>query len=263
MDEIDVAAFLHDRMRDRQLESAWSWEHCPTVHAGGDAPVGHTTPGDRTLPPGEVLHVDFGVNHCGYAADIQRLFYRPVDADGNTGNAGDAGTDVTDGDGGDKSERDPTTPPADLRAAYNDVRAAIDAAFETVAPGVQGFEVDAAARSTIIDRGWPAYEHAVRHNVGRNAHDGGTLLGPRWDRYGESPEGIVREGEIYTLELGVDTQWGVSRTRRADRGDGRRCGVLRRATDRAVHARITGGHRIRGKALVVSARELSTRTRPR
>ena len=217
MDEIDVAAFLHDRMRDRQLESAWSWEYCPTVHAGGDAPVGHTTPGDRTLPPGEVLHVDFGVNHCGYAADIQRLFYRPVDADGNTGNAGDAGTDVTDGDGdkdatdgdgGDKSERDPTTPPADLRAAYNDVRAAIDAAFETVAPGVQGFEVDAAARSTITDRGWPAYEHAVRHNVGRTAHDGGTLLGPRWDRYGESPEGIVREGEIYTLELGVDTQWG-------------------------------------------------------
>lgn len=203
--EADVSAFFHDRMRTRGLESAWSWEYCPTVHAGGDAPVGHTTPGDRTLPPGEVLHVDFGVKHRGYAADIQRLFYRPADGDGDDGkNDSDGNGD----DGGNESEGDPTTPPADLRAAYDDVRAAIDAAFETVEPGVQGFEVDAAARSAITDRGWPVYEHAAGHNVGRNAHDGGTLLGPRWDRYGESPEGIVREGEIYTLELGVDTQWG-------------------------------------------------------
>ena len=75
-------------------------------------------------------------------------------------------------------------------------------------PGVQGFVVDDAARDEITDRGWPEYKHAVGHNVGRNAHDGGTLLGPKWDRYGESPDGIVREGEIYTLELGVDTEWG-------------------------------------------------------
>ena len=191
--ERDVVEFLHGRMRDRDLESAWSWEYCPTVHAGGDAPVGHTSPGDRAVPPGEVLHVDFGVKYRGYAADIQRLFYRPQ----GDGSVDDRETPSHD-----------TEPPADLRAAYNDVRAAIDAAFATVEPGVRGFEVDAAARSTITDRGWPPYEHAVGHNVGRNAHDGGTLLGPRWDRYGESPNGIVREGEIYTLELGVDTKWG-------------------------------------------------------
>ena len=179
--EADVAEFLHGLMEDRGLDSAWSWDYCPTVHAGGASEAGHTMAGDLTLPKGEVLHIDFGVKYEGYATDIQRLYYY-----------GEDGQD----------------PPAELQSAYDDVRAAIDAAFDAMEPGVQGFVVDDAARDEITDRGWPEYKHAVGHNVGRNAHDGGTLLGPKWDRYGESPDGIVREGEIYTLELGVDTEWG-------------------------------------------------------
>ncbi|MEF8779781.1 MAG: M24 family metallopeptidase [Haloferacaceae archaeon] len=179
--EADAAEFLHDRMSERGLDSAWSWDYCPTVHAGSDAEFGHTMPGDLTLPPGEVLHVDLGVKYGGYATDIQRLFYYPRNGEG---------------------------PPPGLREAFADVRGAIDAAFEAMEPGVRGYEVDAAAREEITDRGWPAFKHAVGHNVGRNAHDGGTLLGPRWDRYGDSPDGIVREGEIYTLELGVKSEWG-------------------------------------------------------
>lgn len=179
--EADVADFIHGRMQERGLDSAWSWDYCPTVHAGGESELGHTMPGDLTLPQGEVLHIDFGVKYEGYATDIQRLYYYPE---------GDSG------------------PPDELQSAYEDVRAAIDASFEVMEPGVKGFEVDDAARDEITDRGWSEFKHAVGHNVGRNAHDGGTLLGPKWDRYGESPEGIVREGEIYTLELGVDTEWG-------------------------------------------------------
>ncbi len=179
--EADVADFIHERMTERGLESAWSWDYCPTVHAGGASEPGHTMAGDLTLPKGEVLHTDFGVKYKGYATDIQRLYYYS--------------------DNGEE-------PPEDLLEAYRDVRAAIDAAFDTMAPGVKGHEVDDAARDEITSRGWPEYKHAVGHNVGRNAHDGGTLLGPKWDRYGTSPDGIVREGEIYTLELGIDTEWG-------------------------------------------------------
>jgi Xaa-Pro aminopeptidase len=40
--------------------------------------------------------------------------------------------------------------------------------------------------------------------VGRVAHDGGAILGPRWERYGSTPTVPVHEGEVYTLELGVD-----------------------------------------------------------
>ncbi len=180
--EADVSDFLHERLEAEGYGTAWSYDYCPTVHAGGAAPVGHTLPGDRTLPRGEVLHVDFGVTVDGYAADLQRLYYRPSEPDGDV--------------------------PDDLQSAYEDVRAAIEAGGAVLEPGVEGRTVDAAAREALTDRGWPAYQHAFGHQVGRNAHDGGTLLGPEWDRYGDLPRREVGVGEVYTMELGVDTAYG-------------------------------------------------------
>ncbi len=175
--EAELAAFVHERMREEGYGSAWAWDYCPTVHAGGASEVGHTLPGDRTVPSGELLHVDFGVVRDGYAADLQRLYVR--------------------------GEVDPG-----LKAAFEDVRAAIAAGRERIEPGVRGVEVDRAARTELTDRGWPAFDHAFGHQVGRAAHDGGTLLGPDWERYGDAVQGRVRTGEVYTVELGVETEWG-------------------------------------------------------
>jgi Xaa-Pro aminopeptidase len=180
--EADVASYLHSRLREEGLETAWSADHCPAVDAGSDAPIGHSQPGDRTVPPGELLHLDFGVNYDGYASDIQRLYYYPA--------------------------RSEDQPPEDLQTAFDDVRAAIETAFDALEPGVAGHEVDAVARETVTGRDWPEYKHATGHTVGRNAHDAGPLLGPHWDRYGDRPDGIVERGDVYTIELGVDTEWG-------------------------------------------------------
>ncbi|MFC6737368.1 M24 family metallopeptidase, partial [Halolamina salina] len=68
--------------------------------------------------------------------------------------------------------------------------------------------VDARARAELVARDRELFDHAFGHQVGRSAHDGGTLLGPEWDRYGESVEHEVRPGELYTMELGLDTEWG-------------------------------------------------------
>jgi len=180
--EADVAAFVHEEVDDRGLETAWHRAVCPAVDAGGEAEWGHAKPGALTLPPGEVLHFDFGVIVDGYASDMQRLYYHPADGD--------------------------PTPPDGLQSAFEDVRAAITAGFETLAPGVQGYEVDTAARETLLGRGWPEFQHGFGHQVGRNVHDGGTYLGPRWERYGDTPEKEVLEGQVFTLELGVETEWG-------------------------------------------------------
>ena len=75
-------------------------------------------------------------------------------------------------------------------------------------PGLPGWEVDAIGRRFITDAGYPAYQHALGHTVGRTTHDGGPLLGPRWERYGHAPEGTVEANQVYTLELGVDTPAG-------------------------------------------------------
>ena len=45
--------------------------------------------------------------------------------------------------------------------------------------------------------------HALGHQLGRAAHDGGTTLAPRWDRYGAAPFGLVEEGNVFTVEYGA------------------------------------------------------------
>jgi len=72
--------------------------------------------------------------------------------------------------------------------------------------GRKGHEVDAIARTFVQDHGYEEYQHALGHQVGQEAHDGGTLLGPLWDRYGTSPEGIIEAGNVFTLELYVTTE---------------------------------------------------------
>ena len=44
---------------------------------------------------------------------------------------------------------------------------------------------------------------SLGHMLGRSAHDGGTTLGLRWDRYGAPPYGVVEEGNVFTLEYGA------------------------------------------------------------
>lgn len=100
----------------------------------------------------------------------------------------------------DKGER---RAPDDVRRAWEACWAAIDAGAAKLRPGVPGWEVDAAARSALISAGFPEYQHALGHQIGRVAHDGAVLLGPKWDRYGNAPLGVVEVGNVYTLELGT------------------------------------------------------------
>ena len=70
-------------------------------------------------------------------------------------------------------------------------------------PGVAGWEVDAAARESLVAAGYPEPMYALGHQLGRSAHDGGTVLAPRWDRYGAAPFGVVEERNVFTLEYGT------------------------------------------------------------
>lgn len=180
--EADTAAFVHEQVAERGLETSWDPETCPAVTAGVEGEYGHAKPGDVTIPPGEVMRIDFGVLQDGYASDMQRVYYHQP--------AGETGV------------------PEGLQSDFADARDAIQAGFDALEPGVQGYEVDAAARAYLTDRGWPEYQHGLGHQVGRYVHDGGSYLGPRWDRYGDAPYGEVHEGEVYTLELGIQTDYG-------------------------------------------------------
>jgi Xaa-Pro aminopeptidase len=155
----------------------WDRDHCPAVNAGPEKQVGHTAPGDLRTRRGQLLHVDFGVRRDDYCSDLQRVWYFLDDGE--------------------------TSPPPDVLAAWHAVWASMDAGVAALRPGVAGWEVDAAARASLVAAGYPEPMHALGHQLGRSAHDGGTTLAPRWDRYGRSPFGEIEEGNVFTVEYGA------------------------------------------------------------
>ncbi|MBU6334139.1 MAG: Xaa-Pro peptidase family protein [Chloroflexi bacterium] len=181
--EAALGAFVHAEFHRRGLPSAWSWQGCPIVNSGPESDPGHAAPRDDILvAPGHLVHVDLGVRREGYCSDIQRMWYvrRPGEQQ----------------------------PPAEIERAFAVVLQAIDAGAAALRPGVRGFEVDAVAREVIVEGGFEEYRHAFGHGLGRACHDGGPLLGPRWERYGNTPDMQVEVGHVYTLELGVVTSAG-------------------------------------------------------
>lgn len=176
--ETDLAGHVHGYLTERGMGTAWDWDYCPTVSAGADSPIGHAGPQPQyKVKPGSLVHMDFGVKENDYCADIQRVWYVRKDKDDAI--------------------------PDDLQRAFDAARQAIRAGFEALKPGIAGWEVDAIARQTLVEAGYPEYQHAFGHHVGRQAHDGATVLGPRWERYGQTPYGIVEAGNVFAIELGV------------------------------------------------------------
>ncbi len=177
MTEIEVAKMMQADVERQGFGYAWPKNNNPAVNSGPDSPVGHNAPTDIELKPGHLLHFDFGVKQDDYCADLQRMCYllRPEE----------------------------TNPPQAVLKGFNTILQAIEAAFKTIKPGVQGIDVDQAARSVVTRAGYPEYKYATGHQVGRLAHDGGGLLGPAWDRYGKTPYLPIEEGQIYTIEPGL------------------------------------------------------------
>jgi Xaa-Pro aminopeptidase len=158
------------------VRTAWPRHHCPTVTVGPSAPVGHVGPGDETIVPGSVVHVDFGIVRDGYCSDLQRLWY-VAGKDGSL--------------------------PEPVRHAHATIVEAIEMAAQKLTPGTPGWEVDRDVRDLIVRRGFPEYGHALGHHLGRAVHDGGGVLGPRWERYGREPYEPVRQGSVFTLEPSI------------------------------------------------------------
>lgn len=136
--------------------------------------LAHRGPTEAVIEPGDSVIFDFGVKYRGYTSDIARTVYflRPGES----------------------------SAPEEVTHAITTVVDAITAAFRALRPGVCGWEVDQAARDVLVSRGYPEITHACGHQVGRHGHDGGTLLGPRWERYGRAPYGKVEAGMVFTLE---------------------------------------------------------------
>jgi Xaa-Pro dipeptidase len=175
--EAEIYRYVQGLIEERGFGYAWDRAGDPIVNSGPDSMLGHGIASDKiSLAPGHIFHVDLGIIKDSYSSDLQRCWYVQGEELGV---------------------------PEDVQAAFRAVTAAIDAAAGAIKPGALGWEVDAAARASLVGHGYEEYLHAAGHQVGRLAHDGGAVLGPRWERYGRTPFIPIAENEVYTLELGV------------------------------------------------------------
>jgi Xaa-Pro aminopeptidase len=178
MTEVQVSDYMHSQLKEFNVETAWEYINCPTVNAGPESSVGHVGPTQLEIRPGQIVHFDFGVIQDDYCSDIQRVVYflRP----------------------------DESKPPDEVQHGFDVVRDAIQHAVDVMKPGVTGKDIDCIARQIIVDAGYPEYLYATGHQLGRVVHDGAGILGPEWDRYGDTPHYVLEVGQVYTVEPGLN-----------------------------------------------------------
>ncbi|MBE6114669.1 MAG: aminopeptidase P family protein [Erysipelotrichaceae bacterium] len=180
----DVYAWFQNEVERKGF--GWSWpKSCnPGVFSGYGCPGGHMGAPDFPIQKGDVVNIDFGIVVDGYGCDLQRMYYILKD--------------------------DEEEAPQDLVDAFNTVRDGILLAAKTLKPGVTGLEVDTVAREYIMSKGFPSWNAALGHQMGKVAHDGGPLLGPVKPRYNR--DDLIRvplyENMVFTLEPGVPTRAG-------------------------------------------------------
>lgn len=177
MTQRQIATFVQQQIDNMGLGYAWPKPFNPIVTCGPDSAIGHVAAGDVTLQKGHTLHMDLGIRQDDYCSDLQRMWYVLDDGE--------------------------TEAPPEVQQAFAVVYGAIKAGEQQLNPGAAGWKVDDAARQYIVDHGYPEYMHAFGHLLGRSAHDGATVLGPRWERYKGICDLLVETGNIFTLELHV------------------------------------------------------------
>ena len=111
------------------------------VVSGARSSMPHGKPTDKIIQNGDFVTMDFGAKYQGYCSDITRT--------------------VVVG-----------KPNAEQLKVYQTVLQAHLRALNVAAPGINGSELDAVARNTIIDAGYGKYfGHGLGHSLGRVVHE--------------------------------------------------------------------------------------------
>jgi Xaa-Pro aminopeptidase len=141
------------------------------VASGPNAALPHARPGGRTITEGDLVVLDFGGVYDSYCVDLTRTV--------SVGPASPRAREVFD--------------------AVNDARIR---AIAAVAPGRSRFDIDAAARQTLDDRGLgEAFGHGTGHGLGIEVHEDPRITRRRPDV--DADDEAVAPGMIFTIEPGA------------------------------------------------------------
>jgi Xaa-Pro aminopeptidase len=165
MREIDLAAELEFRMRRLGAEKP-AFE--TIVASGPRSAKPHADPGPAPIRPKELVVVDMGAQHAGYASDMTRMLHT-----------------------GDPSPK--------TRRVYRAVLEAQLAALDAVRAGATAQQVDRAARNVLRGFGLDkAFTHSTGHGLGLEIHEP--------PRLGRKDKTVLQAGMAITVEPGVYLQ---------------------------------------------------------
>ncbi len=156
---------LHREIVDRMLDAGHERANFAIVASGPHAASPHHEPGHRTIEPGDVVLCDFGGTMAGYCSDITRMYAA--------------------------GEPDP-----EIRAAYDALVEAQEAAVRAAVVGARCCDVDAVARDALgaaklADR----FVHRTGHGIGMEAHEDPYLVAGDATR--------LTAGHAFSIEPGV------------------------------------------------------------
>jgi Xaa-Pro aminopeptidase len=166
--EQELALAIDTRIR----QAGFSKPAFDTIVAGGpNAALPHAHPGERRLTEGDLVVLDFGGVYDSYCVDLTRtVAIRPI------------------------AQR--------TRDVYGAVREAHDRAIAAVRPGRSRFDIDGAARDTLVRHGLgEAFGHGTGHGLGIEVHEDPKIVRRRPDADGQDE--AVEPGMVFTIEPGA------------------------------------------------------------
>ena len=187
----DVVWWLRNRVNDLGLDT-W-FQPSIAIQRDGSGSFGVQEMGlrgDSVIMPGDMLHVDFGIDYLGLKTDVQRVAYvlRPGE----------------------------TEAPRGLRAGLEAMNGVKDALIANLEPGRSGDATLAAARKKVeadkIDG------TIYSHPLGFNGHGAGTWIGA-WERQDRVPfvgEYVIQPRTAWSIELNAQhdvPEWGGQKVR--------------------------------------------------
>jgi len=165
MSERAVQGLILAEMAANEMVDRYSF--IPIVAFGGNAWEIHHLPDDTVITNDQMLLIDLGVFHQGYASDMTRTLCL-----------------------GQATEQ--------MSEIYETVRYAQKAAIEAMKPGSGTHEIDQIARSVISEAGHGrSFTHGLGHSIGLETHD------PELNLSQSVPDVILEEGMVFTVEPGI------------------------------------------------------------
>ena len=159
--EADIGADLAELLR----KYGHSQVDFTVVGSGPNGANPHHEIGARVIQDGDMVVLDFGGLKHGYGSDTTRTVH-----------VGE--------------------PSGEEREVHDIVRAAQQAAFEAVRPGIACQEIDRAARAVITDAGYgPQFIHRVGHGIGLTTHEPPYMV--------EGETHLLQPGMCFSIEPGI------------------------------------------------------------